>query len=242
MIRDKDGKQWRDEAEREYFRQRAPVAPKVTKEGGSLGGTVETHPAFGMIHASRVSGRTNLFGSDFPHREHIAITINRAVMNRTLSKDWPFGREEVCRVLVSEAQWATMISTLNYGSGVPCTFDHIQHEIIPQIALVTNRREQFKAEASEDIVEAEQNIDKALAMIKSGKLRKGELESLLTIAKNHLTGGINFVAKSFNEHVETTVEHAKVEVEAYLQSTISRAGLGALGAKPPLELKGDDEP
>ncbi len=242
---DARGKKWSSADEYRYFKAKRPQRPVGEVKYGAMGGTCETHRAFGLISASRCTTTgVTLFGSDFKHGSFVNIHIHRAELNRTLSKDWPHPREELIEVSLSEAQWATFVSSLNNGIGVQCTIDTVRGEQpIPAIAINETKREQFKAEASEDIRESEARIDEALALVRSGKLRKGELETLLIQAKNKLTGGVNFVAKSFGEHVENTVEHGKVEVEAYVQSVLQRAGAKALVDAGTLKLeRGEDEP
>ena len=58
----------------------ATEEPKATPVEGP-GGTQETkltHPAFGQVSASRVNGRTNLYGSDFSHNSYISLEIKRS--------------------------------------------------------------------------------------------------------------------------------------------------------------------
>lgn len=233
---DDEGRKWSSPAEYEFFQKRAAVPPTETKAeraGGTE--TLYDHPAFGQIRASRVTTTgAGLYGSDFPHRSFLSITVTRSQLQRGLSHDRYSAREQLIEVHLSEAQWATFISSLNLGEGVPCTLDWLPGEPLPGIAPLVDKVAQFKAEASEDLTEAEARIDEALALVRSGKLRKGELESLLIQAKNHMTGGVDFVAKTFGEHVETTVENARVEIEAYVTGAVQRAGLQALGAAPPV--------
>lgn len=66
----------------------------------------------------------------------------------------------------------------------------------------------------------------------SDKLKKGLHQALRDIEQN-----IPFVAKSFDEHMEQRVEKAKSEIAAHMQNAISRAGLAALEAEPPLLLE-----
>lgn len=51
------------------------------------------HPAFGQLRASRVSGRTTLYGSDFVHEHFMIVEIHRSELNRDNSRDWYFPRQ-----------------------------------------------------------------------------------------------------------------------------------------------------
>lgn len=81
------------------------------------------HPAFGMIHASRISGQRNLFMVDYPQGHFVRLTIAPATLIRDLSNDWVHSRAyPLIEVDLSEVQWARMISSMN-TTGVPCTLN-----------------------------------------------------------------------------------------------------------------------
>jgi hypothetical protein len=208
---------------------------------------VVTHPAFGMIGASRVSSGgsgQNLFGSDFGHHAYVEIRIRHAELNRNLSTDWVFGRNEIVRVMLSEAQWATFVSSLNVGDGVPCTLDAIGGEVVPGIRSLPARRKEFATEMEATVGSAVKELDAIVAAMTDAEIpprKKEELLSHLRMARRHLLSNVPFVAKVFDEHMEKTVERAKVEVNAYLQLTLMRAGVARLQEEARLELSSGDE-
>ena len=215
-----------------------PIEPStVYRETDELSDSVETHPAYGQIGASRWTGKTFLYGTDFEHHNFVVITIGHSEMHRGLSHDHPMdGNRQLIQVALSEAQWATFVSTLNIGMGVPCTLMHTAEDgEIPGIIPVVNRREQFTGEVNRDLREAEDFIDQARALLKDkgSKASKSELESLLVRAKNRMTGGVGFVAKAFDEHVVRVTEQAKIEVNAHIQNVLTRTGIKALQDGPP---------
>lgn len=188
----------------------------------------ESHPAFAVIGASRVSGNATLFNSDFRHQHYIVIRIRAATVGRGLSSDWIHGGQEYIEVALSESQWATFISTLNVGDGTPCTLVWKDGEYLPSIEYVSDRREQFRGEVNDHIKDAVETIDNMLA---TGKYSKKDREALEHVRRQVL-GNLNFVVDQFDEHAEKTVERMKHEVEAYLTGAVQRAGLTALGASP----------
>lgn len=207
----------------------------------------ESHPAYAMINASRVTGRMVLAGSDFVHRNYMTISIHRSMLMRSLSHDWWFPREEYIEVALSEAQWATFVSTPNAGSGIPCTLTRRSGELIPDLPDPVQPTEKFKQEASEDAQEALAelaNLRAAIGTMKVSDKAKKELTDRVDRARRKLEDSIPWVARSFSEHLETTKEQAKVEIEAYLQNAITRTGLQAIAAASgeklaPFELPGD---
>src|SRR6476646_10686413 len=99
-----------------------PVPP--VREGASSHREYkESHPAWGLVSAHRVSSTPGavLFDSDIQHQHYMQITLRRASRDRGLSRDWI--HEEGPTLIesnMSEAQWAAFVSSTN-TSGVPCT-------------------------------------------------------------------------------------------------------------------------
>lgn len=217
------------------------IAPTVERvEDSTVAESKETHPAYGQICASRVSGSAVLYGSDFISQHYVSIKINRSVLNRGLSRDWPFARDELIEVSMSEAQWATFVSSMNHGSGVQCTLNYVHGEQIPPIAKRAARREQFSSELKERFKSATDEIKTMRAEIEAMKISgkaKSELIARLNTIDREITPNLKFVADQFDEHMESTVEHAKVEVASYIQAHITRAGLTSLNSEKILQLQ-----
>lgn len=203
------------------------------------------HPAFAQIGVSRTNGgHTALYGSDFNHNAYMVIRIAHSELQRDLAHDWPGERGTFVEVALSEAQWATFVSSPNMGSGVQCTLKSLQGEVIPGLPDPTSRAEQFAGEASVRLEKATQRIDDAIAAIDNLGLPKGKGETLkseLRMARQELSSNLPFVAKSFEEHTERVTEAAKAEVHGYMTGVMMRAGLSALTADLPLSLPAPKE-
>lgn len=203
-------------------------------DGGTHDDYTESHPAYAVIGASRVHGSPGavLFGSDFRHQSYIVIRIAKAELRRGLSRDWVHGREQLMEVALSEAQWATFLSTLNVGEGTPTTLRWTPGGDVPAIIPTTNRRDQYNGEVDDRLTHALDLIHEASAAAPTKKM-KAQLDK----AAQELESNLDFVARSFDEHAERTVEKAKVEVAAYISGAIQRAGIAAIaGSDPVLEL------
>jgi len=69
---------------------RAEIEPVVEETADR--GEIHTHPAYGNITMSVVSGGDKtLFGSDLGHGQTIRICVNEASLRRDLHMDWVFG-------------------------------------------------------------------------------------------------------------------------------------------------------
>jgi hypothetical protein len=209
--------------------------PEVRDNGRGRGGKAYSHPAFGQINASRVSGSTTLFGSDFVHNHYVTIRISRAGLNRDLSRDWHFQREEIVEVAVSEMQWATFVSSMNVGAGSPCTIQRVEGESMPGIPRRV-QEDEFKAELDGTVRGMVERVDRTIQAVRegvgsslSGK-KQAELMAELNRLRQDLSSNLPFVARSFEEHMEHTVERAKGEVTAYTMNAVMRAGLSALSS------------
>lgn len=211
--------------------------PTITLDKSPIGGEVYSHPAYAQIGASRVSGHTNLYGSEFVHNNFISIRINRSKTSRSLSRDWMQPKEELIEVMLSEAQWATFVSSMNIGGGVGCTLYSINREYVPQIPIQKDKKEQFSNEISEKLERAIHDL-KSLkeTLSKSNLSKKAQDEMIRTVnhIENNISGNINYVAESFGEHMEKVTEKAKIEINSYMTGVIQRTGIEALQNGAPI--------
>jgi len=222
--------------------------PIVTKTpNDNLSESVETHPAYGQIGASRVSCRDHhLYGSDFGHNSFVQITIRGSKLMRGLSRDWHAAEDEYIEVELSESQWAEFVSTLNSGMGTACTVSYIKGRgQLPSIEHRMDRQAQFAGEVKKNVQKSLGNLDKLLKQIDELSIGKGKKEELVMAAKlarQDIEANLPFVAKSFDEHMETQTQRAKTEIHAYMTNAIQRAGLDALkGQQLPLLLPDEEE-
>ena len=216
-------------------------APVICEDKSPAHETKETHPSYGMIGASRVTGKICLFGSDFVHHSYMTISISNADLFRGLSSDLPFAHDEIIEVALSEAQWATFVSTPNNGQGVQCTIQHIHRKGVPQIPNPPDRHDQFKNEIGSLSASGKKVLNELAGMIDALKIsakQKEELKWKLTQAARSVGSSAEFVADQFVEHMEKVTENAKIEVNSYITSTVHRAGLSALRGEIPIALTG----
>lgn len=216
--------------------------PTVTKEpwAADRDREVSRHPSYAQVAIHHVQGGACLYGSDFEHHNFVLLTIKGSELHRDLARDWHFERETIVEIALSEAQYATMISSPN-RSGVPCTLQYRGGNMIPGLP----RRDSTKlydAEIERKLRATVESLEKQRDEIKAavGKLPKKVQEQVLgpiETAIREIASNTPFVMKSFDEHMEASIEKAKVEVNAYVTNTVMRAGLESLqGGTPMLEL------
>lgn len=217
--------------------------PIITEEKGHGSGITQriNHPSFAQIQVSRINGHRVMYDSDFNSHNYIGLRISKSELKRDLSHDWHHEKDELIEVCMSEAQWATMVSSLN-TSGTPCTLTYLMGKQIDRLPEPTDRVNQFNAELSKHWLHAVEQLTEAQALVATlglSKAKAAALESILNKAKSNISGNAQFVEKSFNEHMENSVEKAKCEANAYLYHVVQRAGLDALtlGIAPPKQIE-----
>lgn len=172
------------------------------------------------------------------------VTICESELNRHLNNDWPFAKRDIIEIEMSEAQWATFVSSFNLGSGVQCTIRHRDGKMVPGIPLRDEAAE-FGKEMSEQSRDALAALEKAVAAVSAAKMSKKDANAILSgINKAAQEIGVNadFVAECFDRHMESRVQKAKIEVNAYMTGAVQRAGLEVLlkQSNPMIEFKEDE--
>lgn len=203
--------------------------PREVREGDSVR---RTHPAFGMIGAARYTTRgATMFGSPIRHNAGVSITVHTAVENLMLHGEWHHAQDILVQVNLSEAQWASFVSTLNVGSGVPCTIDYRRGGELQQAPGIDDESFTEKREADiersvardmEKLTEAYQALVK---LSKKQSIAKRDLEPILTLmiqAVGHAPGNYAFAAKRVTEHTEAAVTAAKAEITSFVTQMAMR--------------------
>jgi hypothetical protein len=223
--------------------------PTIKREDGDR--KTYTHPAFGQIMVFRTSGGGQVcYGSDFTHDHYISIRIAKSELQRDLAREWYFSKDQYIEVVLTESQWATFVSSLNVGAGVPCTVTRIGYESVPLIPY-RNSGDHYQIEASDALKAALKELTDLQAKIVVGvqglsKSRQGEMLVAVNNAIKHLTDKLPFIAKQYAEHMEETREKAKAEIHSYAHRILYESGLAALADRtgtqvPTLRLAAPDE-
>ena len=198
----------------------------------------KSHPSYAVAQLSRVSSShaKPLFGSSVGHSNTIVLRISRAeeVRSTDLSYDSYFEREQLVEVEMSQTQFAELITSMNYGSGIPVTLRHIQGER-PDEPPVENKRAQhsqeFKkrmTEKAEKYKKGQDRLKELLAKPKLAKKDKEEMTMLFNSLTTEFTNSIPFFEKQFEEQMDKTVAEAKGEVDAFITNAVTKTGLEEL--------------
>ena len=98
----------------------------VEKNTDALGGERRSHPSYGMMCFSRITGGDpHLFGTSIKHNDKISLVLRTAEYDRSLNQNWYYGKKELFEVEMSYTQFVELITHMNMGSGVPVTIKRI---------------------------------------------------------------------------------------------------------------------
>jgi hypothetical protein len=186
----------------------------------------EVHPSFGLISANRVSAGppgVSLFDSEIRHQHFITVRIATASRKRDLNRDWLHRDEEFVEIEMSESQWASFVSSMNSGSGVPCTITRREDDLMVPSAPYVPRMEHSMNEVRGAAQDAMERVKEAFAAYKEKK-NAANLRDL-EIAVGHVEPNMVFAAESLTEHAENVVQKAKADIEAMVTARAQQLGL-----------------
>lgn len=200
----------------------------------------DKHPSYGTVLFHRISGgKSNLFGS--PIRNHyttIKLTIHQAVRHHDLHEDRIHGHGVLAEVELSAAQFAELLTTMNVGSGVPCTirFMHGMGKIEdpPDDDVEIDRvQESFKGDLTGMVSWLKRKRGELKKLLGKKSIGKGDRKEIMGIIENVLMevqSNIPFTVDQFNEATERIVTAGKAEIDSFVTQMVQVTGLKQLQA------------
>lgn len=197
-----------------------------------------THPAFGYVRVTHPTGRGTpgeMFSSDAAHNEVVRIEIGSAHMERHLSNDWIHDGETHLIMEMTHAQFVQFVSS-HSGRITPTTLRFTSLDgHLPAIEGQERKVDQFRGEiqaaARKRLEGIRESLDALSAHIEGPALRKGDLRKIAHTLRGHaeaLPSSLGFVVDQAHETLDSMVNDFKVNVEAHLDSIVSRVGAEAL--------------
>lgn len=199
--------------------------------------TTERHESFGLVSIHRIQGSTKLFGSHLENQHsYFVLEIKRADLNHGLGRNWFYGRQQLIEVHLSAAQFAEMITTLNMGTGTPCTIarvlgDHLEPPPLQNETETKKIKSSFAADLKSLASSLLSKAEKVEAILEKKALSQAdrkEITSVLRGALQHVQANLPFVLESFHESTEKIVTQAKAEVDAFLALSIHKIGMDGM--------------
>ena len=200
------------------------------------------HPSYGLVSFSRLScggGREKLFCSSILHHfTTVKLTIHEAELTHDLCYDSVFPNKQIVEVELSAAQFAELLTTMNMGSGVPCTIRWRegvgQVEPPPDDEIEIDRvHESFKANMAERIewlLGKRRELGEILKKKAIGKQDRVEIEHIIEGVIAEFRSSAPFAVDEFSEATEKIVTAAKAEVDSFVTQVVQKTGLEQLQA------------
>ena len=200
----------------------------------------EVHESYGLLAISRVTGTPrSLFGSTIRHGDTITLTISEGKVYRDFQRNRYMEGKELIKVEMSQSQFAEAITTMNVGSGVPVTLQHVlgsRKAEPPSVDFKERAKNELKKEMdvlAERIAELAKDAKEILTR-KGGPINAAEKKKILDDLmhlKQEVESNIPFAHECFQEAVDETVVQAKAEVDACMTSMRERLGQAVLDGK-----------
>jgi hypothetical protein len=195
-------------------------------------------PHYALVGLYRQHGTPKrYFGSELKHQETIALRISRCRVIRDLHQEWYHPREELIEVVITPNQFAALLTTMNVGSGVPCTLSFLQGEgHIPGASEEEPPQAVYVEEFQQDCRQIARGMDDLIRTIEetpmTAKARKMLLDKAQGV-RRHLGSNMPFVLSQFQEKMEHVVADGKAAIEAFVTGMVQRTGWEALRGKSP---------
>ncbi len=193
------------------------------------------HPSFGQISFNRSNGTNTFYGSELKQDHYITMELHQSEVRRELSKDWYFGHNILARVRMTSNQFSEMLTSMNHGSGIPCTIEYINGHTVEKYPNPESRKEfvhrKFEDRMKDfaDTIRKRQNIAKEI--VKKKTLSKQDIHEFthhLEWLTTEVERNIPFFAKCFQENMDEVVLEAKAEVENAILHKVTTLGMEAL--------------
>ncbi len=195
------------------------------------------HPSFGQISFNRTNGiGTTFYGSELPQDHYITMEVKNSEIERELTQDRYYSiGAPLIRIRMSSGQFAEMITSMNCGSGVPCTIERLVGKEVGELPNQESRKEfvhrKFEDRMTMFANSIRENQKIAKEIVKKKTLSKKDIEDLtfqLEWLTQEIESNIPFFARCFQETMDEVVHEAKTEVENAIQHKLSVLGLNTL--------------
>lgn len=197
---------------------------------------VTTHESFGQIIFSRIDGWADFYGSELSQNHYIEMRIAPSQFIREDSGDRYFGSNRpLVKVRMSAGQFAELITSLNTGSGVPCTIETMGGKRVEKFTPPISEKEyihnKFKDRMKDFAEKLSPDKNILIQKINGSNLSKKDKEDFTRHLNGILTeasSNIPFFLEMYQEASDKVVKEAKMEVENAIQSKLTSLGLEKL--------------
>jgi len=202
----------------------------------------KNHPSYGTVMFTRThcgGGREKLFGSAITnHFTTVKLTIREAELRHKYHEDRIWGDRKIIEVELSAAQFVELLTTMNVGTGTPCTIRFRQDvgkiEIPPDDEIeIDHVQDSFKKDLKEMADWLLARRKELMVILEKKAIGKKDREDILEIIEmviQEVRSNRPFALDQFNEATERVVVAAKAEVDSFVTQMVQSTGLEQLRA------------
>ena len=205
------------------------------------------HESYGMLGFARCQTTGSaLYGSSIKHTNIIRLELKTSECERSLNKNYYYGRKKLFVVDMSMSQYAELISSMNCGDGIPVTIRELNGKMVEDCPYVNETKmhyDDFKKEYKELNAKALDLVETLTERFKStkplGKKEKEEILSTLRQFQYDLDENNDFRDTQFRRHMEKVTADAKAEVESFFDNKLRSIAVNKIAMqdiKSPVEL------
>jgi hypothetical protein len=201
------------------------------------GEETKRHPSYGLVKFSRIQGHAHFFGADSRPDSYIELTVSECEHNQDLVQSWYFPRKELVSLRLTNNQFAELITSLNMGSGVPCTLEFIKGEgKIEQEKEKEYKVDFHKKKTKEMFTDILTNFKKKAQELDQValKLPKKDQETVKRFTASiiqEFNSNMPFFMECFYEQMEKVAQEIKSNLEADVMHKLTTLGLETLQQK-----------
>ena len=204
-----------------------------------------THESYGQIDFSRInSNGQEFYGSELQQGNYIQMTVHESEHIKNLSSDYYYPTKRILQLRMSNNQFSEMITSMNYGSGVPCTLEIANGKVIEPIKKNESHKEfihrKMKNRMTDFADRLKENTKRTKELVAKKTLSKAdqqELKNMVEHMSTEITSNIPFFMETFQETMDDVVADAKTEIEGAIQHKVNVLGLEKLHEQNKLLLK-----
>ena len=200
---------------------------------------IDDHPAGVTVQFSRVTGSREFFGSSVKSQSWIQLRVWKAKLQSSFGHDQARQGRQLIEIDLSPAQFAELLTTMNYGVGVFGTLSYFNGEHIEKYEAppseMTRTEEYIEQHLTEAFAQHNENIERMKKIITDSKLNKKDKEEMIRSLRvdAHFESNFNFYKERLRETASKLIVQAKAEVESHISSSIANAGLESLRSSMP---------
>lgn len=200
--------------------------------------THEQHPSYVQVSFSRTESSTGevFYGSNIKANSYVTLRIEQSEKVNEGYKTWFFPRKRILQLRLSPTQFAELLTTMNCGSGVTGTLEHLEPDNIPRGRLPSppynNTLDSIEKHISSFegtlLNEKFVNLETKVESLSISAKQKKELLDQVGSLKQELKSNLPYYIQLAQEQIAKTLNEAKGVIDSFYTSICMKLGIKKL--------------